>query len=152
MWRSGLNAPRLVGSSRTRDRTHVPCISRGDSQLLEYQGSLWCLFRFFLNFYLATPKGSYEPSSHKKENGGKGHTARSRRKRARSRALLPGPQPRPPINQRSWSRCSAEGLLLWFRVLSAPWGRHKLSKGQPSVPVTPLPPVEVHSCRQCRTK
>ena len=44
---SGLAAPRLVGSSRTRDRTHVPCIGRGDSQLLEHQGSPWCLFRFF---------------------------------------------------------------------------------------------------------
>ena len=28
MWRTGLVAPRHVGSSRTRARTHVPCIGR----------------------------------------------------------------------------------------------------------------------------
>ena len=28
LWRSGLVAPRHVGSSRTRDRTHVPCLGR----------------------------------------------------------------------------------------------------------------------------
>ena len=28
LWRTGLAAPRHVGSSRTRARTHVPCISR----------------------------------------------------------------------------------------------------------------------------
>ena len=28
MWCTGLVAPRHVGSSRTRDRTHVPCIGR----------------------------------------------------------------------------------------------------------------------------
>ena len=28
LWRTGLVAPQHVGSSRTRDRTHVPCIGR----------------------------------------------------------------------------------------------------------------------------
>ena len=28
LWRTGLVAPRHVGSSQTRDRTYVPCISR----------------------------------------------------------------------------------------------------------------------------
>ena len=28
MWRTGLVAPRHVGSSQIRDRTHVPCIGR----------------------------------------------------------------------------------------------------------------------------
>ena len=28
MWRTGLVAPRHVGSSRTRAQTHVPCIGR----------------------------------------------------------------------------------------------------------------------------
>ena len=44
MWRTGLVAPRHVRSSRTRARTHVPCIGR---QIL-----FFFLFYIFIYFWL----------------------------------------------------------------------------------------------------
>ena len=46
MWRKGLVAPRHVGSSRTRDRTCVPCIGR---QILNHCATREALNKLFLN-------------------------------------------------------------------------------------------------------
>ena len=49
LWLMGLVAPRHVGSSQTRARTHVPCIGR---QILNHCATREALFCFLLFIYL----------------------------------------------------------------------------------------------------
>ena len=53
LWRTGLPAPRHVGSSRTRARTHVPCIGR---QILNHCATREATFQSFLIVYISLPR------------------------------------------------------------------------------------------------
>ena len=59
LWPTGLVAPPHVGSSWTRDGTHVSCIGR---QVLHHQGSpalfFFCLFVCFLVLFTSSLKNS----------------------------------------------------------------------------------------------
>ena len=63
MWLTGLVAPRHVGSSQTRARTRVPCISR---QILDH-----CATREALSWETFNTRLSAEPDQHWEDFGGR---------------------------------------------------------------------------------
>ena len=139
MWRLSLVAPRLVGSSQTRDRTHVPCMGRGNSQLLEHQGSLWSLFRFFKIITWQPLKGVINPQVNQRKLG----VRDIQLVRARSE---PSPEPCCPAPNLVLLLISAHGGDALLRVFCGGSSCSQLPgdvisslRGRTSVPVTPLP-------------